>query len=187
MLLIHRLAIWSLLVLLLIVPEVPAATVSAAQPGPECDGWQQSVVGPVERSVSPTASWWWDGTPTGQSDASGVRLSQPGQSLIIDFGRVVSGKIEVEVDVASGAPVGFSSSESLEFLAPGGDTQAYGNGEIVYKPGGGHENWHAFVRRTFRYLLVRLLQPGWIQFNHIGMTARLSAYCLYDRHLLTAR
>jgi alpha-L-rhamnosidase len=100
----------------------------------------------------------------------------------------VSGKVEVEVEAASGAPVGVSTSESLQFLAPGGDTQVYGNGELVYKPGGGRETWHAFGRRTFRYLLVRMIQPGWAQFNRIGMyfTAPLSQPSALQGHFLSS-
>ena len=118
--------------------------------------------------------WWSDGTPLSQSSDAPPRLSQPGPALIVDFGQVVSGKIETDIDAASGAPIGFSTSESLQFLVAGSDTHAYGNGDIVYRPTGRHESWHAFARRTFRYLRVALLEPGWVQFARIGIGSLIS-------------
>jgi alpha-L-rhamnosidase len=187
-LLIRVLAVSVLLLPVLWMPPVAASSVAAAQGVPSCEAWQQNVIGPADRSISPVASWWSDGTPISQSNLTGVRLSQPGQSVVIDFGRIVSGKIEVEVDSASGAAVGFSSSESLQFLAAGGDTQVYGNGELIYKPGGGRESWHSFARRTFRYLLIRLLQPGWIQLDSVGMyfTALLGPPSAFQGYFLSS-
>jgi alpha-L-rhamnosidase len=143
----------------------------------QCDGWATNVVGPPARSVKPVAAHWSDGAPLDSTDLSklldpgdaSLRVNQPGRGLVLDFGEVISGKIEVEVDRASGVPVTFSTSESIAFLAVGSDTQAYGTGDIVYRPGGGHESWHAFTRRTFRYLLVTLPQPGWVDFDRIGV------------------
>ena len=135
------------------------------------------MIGPSERSLKPVAAHWSDGEPLSSTDFGSLldtdntssRLSQPGPGMVLDFGMVVSGKIEADVLAASGLPVTFSSSESLEFLFVGGDTQVYGNGDLVYRPGGGQESWHAFARRTFRYLLVTLSQPGWVDFDRIGL------------------
>ena len=158
-------------------PSPAAARPGTATDPPQCDTWSEAVVGPSTRSVKPVSGWWSDGealTPIDlarlrDADDSSLRLSQPGPALVLDFGQVVSGKIEADVADASGAPITFSSSESLEFLSMGSDTQVYGNGDLVYRPGGGRETWHAFVRRTFRYLLVTLGQPGWADVDRVGL------------------
>jgi alpha-L-rhamnosidase len=164
---------WSLL----LVPSAAAVRAGAAADMPQCDTWSDAVVGPPTRSIQPVAAWWTDGarlTPVDlasvlPSDNSSLHLSQPGPGLILDFGKVVSGKIEADAAAASGTPVTFSSSESLQFLSTGGDTQVYGNGDVVYRPGGGRETWHAFVRRTFRYLLVTLTDSGWVDLDRVGV------------------
>jgi hypothetical protein len=104
-----------------------------------------------------------------KTDNSSLHMSRSEGALVLDFGRVVSGKIEADLADASGTPIAFSTSESLEFLSIGSDTQAYGNGDVLYRPGGGRETWHAFVRRTFRYLLVTLTESGWVEFDRVGL------------------
>ena len=161
----------------LLLPDVVTFHAARTVDPPQCDTWAESVVGPQQRSLKPVSARWSDGEQLGASelsklleaDGTSVRLSQPGPGLILDFGEVVSGKIEADALDASGAPVVFSSSESLEFLSVGSDTQAYGSGDVAYRPGGGPESWHAFARRTFRYLLVTLPQPGWADFDRIGV------------------
>jgi alpha-L-rhamnosidase len=162
---------------LLIAPGAAPARAGAAPDLPQCDAWPEAVIGPSTRTLRPVSGWWSDGEalpPTDlarllDADDSSLRLSQPGPALILDFGQVVSGKIEADVADASGAPITFSSSESLAFLSPGSDTQVYGNGDVGYRPGGGRETWHAFARRTFRYVLVTLGQPGWADLDRLGL------------------
>jgi alpha-L-rhamnosidase len=166
--LLNRIAAVALLLIQLLSPQAAVASGLPAAAPPGCDSWTDDVAGPVDRSLQPVAAWWADGTHLGEPSGAAVRLSQPGPALILDFGRVVSGKIEADVNAASGAGISFSTSESLEFLGAGSDTHAYGNGDITYRPSGGREGWHAFARRTFRYLLVALVEPGWVQFNRIG-------------------
>lgn len=142
-----------------------------------CSTWAEQVVGPTGRALRPVGARWLDGEELGDddfdkllvADQASFRLSQPGRALVLDFGDVVSGKIEVDVLGASGATVAFSTSESLAFLGVGGDTQAYGNGDLVHRPAGGPESWHAPVRRTFRYLLLSLREPGWVDLDRVGV------------------
>ncbi len=167
--------LWS--VLLVLPDSVPVQAVGSAD-SVQCDGWAEGVIGPAERSLKPVAGWWSDGAQLSAAelgallvtDQVGLRLSQPGRALRLDFGEVVSGKVEADVFDASGAPVVISSSESLEFLAVGGDTQVYGNGDLAYRPGrDGPERWHAYTRRTFRYLMLTIQEAGWIDFDRIGV------------------
>jgi alpha-L-rhamnosidase len=152
----------------------------AAQTPPDplqCGGWAAQVVGPTTRDVRPVRAHWFDGdelNPTDlekllQTDSSPLRLSQPGHGLVLDFGEVVSGKVELDTLAGSGAAVTIATSESLGFLAPGGDTQVYGNGDIVHRPGHATESWHAAMRRTFRYVLLTLPDAGWIDLDRVGV------------------
>jgi alpha-L-rhamnosidase len=177
---VFRVLVFLLASMVLLFPDAAAAvaqSTSATADPLACDGWASNVVGPADRPLKPVAARWWNGEPLGdlelsrlqETDNAGVRLTQPGQSLVLDFGEVVSGKIEVDVLDASGAAVQFSTTESLAFLAVGSDTRAYGNGDLVYRPGGGTEHWHAFTRRTFRYLLVSLAEPGWVELDRVGL------------------
>ncbi|HET6318690.1 MAG TPA: hypothetical protein VFG86_19730, partial [Chloroflexota bacterium] len=161
--------------ILLLANAAPAEAQSTADLA-QCADWARDVIGPAERPLKPVAARWSSGEQLRDSelrslleaDGTGVRLSQPAERLIVDFGEVVSGKIEADLLHASGAPIVFSTSESLAFLSLGSDTQVYGYGDIVHRPSGGLENWHAFARRTFRYLLVSLSEPGWADVDRIG-------------------
>jgi alpha-L-rhamnosidase len=152
----------------------------AAQPAPDplqCDGWTTQVVGPATRDVRPRHARWYDGEELSpddlsklqQTDGVGLRLNQPGRGLVLDFGEVVSGKIEVDSTAGSGAALTLSTSESLGFLAVGSDTQVYGNGDLVHRPGRDSETWHAPVRRTLRYLLLTLPDAGWVDLDRVGV------------------
>jgi alpha-L-rhamnosidase len=159
--------------LLLSASSGASSASSAADPAP-CDGWADNVIGPGQRALKPVAGRWLDAEQLGDTDLASLR-DMDGASvhlsrgLVLDFGEVVSGKIEADLLEASGGPIRFSTSESLEYLSIGSDTLAYGNGDVLYQPGGGRERWHAFTRRTFRYLLVTLAQPGWADVDSIGV------------------
>jgi hypothetical protein len=113
-------------ILSLFPDAVPVWAQTATGP-PGCGDWVQSVIGPAERPLKPVGAWWSNGEQLREAelhnlletDDASVRLTQPGQRLIVDFGEVVSGKIEADVLDASGVPVVFSTSDALDFLSDG--------------------------------------------------------------------
>jgi hypothetical protein len=167
-------------VLLLISSAQPVAHRQAPAASLACDGWQDYVVGPPSRELHPVRAMQRDGAQESELDVSlvlatdraGVRLQREGTNatqLVLDFGEVISGKIEMDSAASSSPLVVFSTSESLQYLRIGSDTQAYGNGDLTNRPGPEFESWHTPHRRTFRYLLVSLADDGWAEVDRVGV------------------
>lgn len=153
-----------------------------------------------------------DGAPADVTNAEGL-LGGPGEQttlvatadggtrLVVDFGRVVSGWVELGVRAAAGAPIRLAYSEGRQFLGRGGDAATdpddfFYNGytlgsdakpdgrvDVFDPPVGPAVLRSAGLRGAQRYLAVSLDGPGsvTIDFVRIEQTNRPSSY---DGHFL---
>ena len=130
------------LVLLALLALVPASGLAAPAPRAE-PILGTPLFAPPSRAVAPVSG-----------GAGTVTASAP---LVVDFGRLVSGKLEVDVtSIDPGATLRFSFSESREFLALGSDSLAYGYGDLKFTAQLVPVAYTAPLRRSFRWLMISL-------------------------------
>lgn len=99
----------------------------------------------------------------------GSGLVQSSKPLIVDFGKEVTGKLQVTVArITSGATLRFSFSESRQFLHVGSDTDVYGQGDLTFQPASTPVHYSSPYRRSFRWVMITINGGGQAS---IGKTA----------------
>ena len=120
--------------------------------------WRRYVVGPQGRDVAARQVIRSEGVLHPEAmlteDDRYATMSE-GSLAVVDFGQVVSGKVELSLGEGSTGSVILSFSESMRFLRPGSDESRYGLGDLSYGPISAAITWTSPYRRTFRYLLIR--------------------------------
>ncbi len=166
--------------LLLILSFIPPATNSPARAaqvdvcGPALDRY---VIAPDDWTVSPESVERVD--PTGgrienpdalfasDGDVTLIERHSSGEpSIVLDFGKVVSGHVRVVTRASNQPPVRLAASESLRFLTRDGDVtwgeqRAYG-----WQPKRTGDEFQS-GQLTFRYLMVYLTGNGFVEIDQI--------------------
>ncbi|HYI15578.1 MAG TPA: hypothetical protein VEX37_09310, partial [Thermomicrobiales bacterium] len=173
-----RLILGCLLVLTgLVLPPVLPRTSQAAQAdicGPALDRY---VVTPDDRMIAPQSITRVDlnggrvDQPDGLLAAGGAltyveRINGSDPAIVLDFGKVVSGRVHVVTGASNQPPVQLAGSEALQFLSRDGDVtwgeqRAYG-----WQPA---RSGDQFVsgQLTFRYLLLYLAGNGQVEIDQV--------------------
>ncbi|MBI3967593.1 MAG: hypothetical protein HY329_18300, partial [Chloroflexi bacterium] len=135
--------------------------------------WRRYVVGPTSRVVEPKRIQATDPNEGRVVDAEALlvadgktatieRRSGASPAVVVDFGQVVSGKVEVTITGATAERLGLAFSEALVFAKIGSDTTDYGYGDLAVKIDATPlpATWTTAYRRTFRYLVLYLPDRG---------------------------
>ncbi|HEX5165711.1 MAG TPA: amylo-alpha-1,6-glucosidase [Thermomicrobiales bacterium] len=166
-----------LLLLTTLVPAVPPRTASAAQPdicGPALDRW---VVAPEDRAVRPVAIERADANggrvenPDGLLAAGGAeatleRVSGSDPTIILDFGKVVSGQVRITTGASNQPPLRIAASESLQFLTDDGDVDWGDQRSYGWQPARAGDEYLS-GQLTFRYLMLYLAGNGRVDIDDV--------------------
>ncbi|RIK46904.1 MAG: hypothetical protein DCC58_01610 [Chloroflexi bacterium] len=175
----HRVLILCLALLLSKSPAF-AVTSTAATPSPDlcAEPTSRYQLTPSDRRLFPTAAWVE--APSDLVSNVGALLAEDGAAttivrsveespvVIIDFGKVVSGRVSMQGSSATSATLRLAFSESLRFLRPESDTDWGEQGSILWAPGPGPAQIE-LPQRTFRYLRLSLESPGSIDISGVSM------------------
>lgn len=159
------------------MPPTAPRTTQAAQADICAAALDRYVVAPDDRIVEPES--------IERVDLNGGRLDQPegmlaaggsatyierfpggDPSIVLDFGKVVSGRVTVVTGASNQPPMRIAASESLRFLSREGDVtwgeqQAYG-----WQPARTGDDFES-GQLTFRYLMLYLAGNGYVEVDQV--------------------
>jgi len=166
----------------------------AAQPA--STDWRDYIAGPTVRLNPPVEIAFAENNDGAVLDASAAltedgvcttltRTGATSPKLAIDFGRPLSGKIEIVFGPTVTSAIGAAFSQRLEFLDIGSDTSEFYLGDLTVsgRPG---VTWRTDNRRGFRYLLLYLPNNGTVTVDAVRVyhTPFLGTADTYDGHFL---
>lgn len=162
---------WSLL------PPVAPQTSQAAQADICTPALDRYVVAPDDRMVPPESVVRADANggriddPDGLLAAGGAatyieRFSGGDPAIVLDFGKVVSGRVHIVTGASNQPPVQIAASEALQFLSRDGDVTWGTQRPYGWQP---DRSGDAFVsgQLTFRYLMLYLTGNGYVEIDQV--------------------